>query len=205
MKRALILLALAAMFLLHAQEQPPSAVPAPHATGTERTGEAEHESLPNEIWWKWANFIILAAALGYLIKKYAGPFYISQTEEIQNGIREAAAVKAEAEARAAEIERRVATLQVEVEALRAGSKSEIESEGARMRQDTAAEIAKIQGRAEQEIASAAKNAIQDLRTYSAGLALSLAEQQLRGSLTPTTQDALVDSFVKDLRTKAAQV
>jgi len=198
LKRLLLLFALLAMALVHAQDHAGTAA-------TEKTHEAEQAELPNEMLWKWANFVILAVVLGYLIKKYAGPFYISRTEEIQKGIREAAAVKAEAEARASALELRVANLQNEVAAIRAASKTEIEFEGARIQQETAAEIAKIQARAQQEIASSSKNAIQDLRAYSAELALNLAEQQLRGRLTPGAQDGLADSFVKDLRTKAAQV
>ena len=62
--------------------------------------------MPNEIWWKWANFAVLAAGLGYLVAKNAGPFFRSRSEEIQKGIKDAAQVRAEAEARASAIEKR---------------------------------------------------------------------------------------------------
>ena len=56
-----------------------------------------------------------------------------------------------------------------------------------------------------EIASAAKLARQELKAYSADLAVQLATRQIRERLTPTTQDQLVDNFVKQLQTqKVAQ-
>src|SRR5262245_21411633 len=110
--------------------------------------------MQNEIWWKWANFAMLAAGLGFLIAKNAGPFFSSRSEDIQRGIREAAAVRAEAEAKAAEIEKRISNLNAEVEALRKSSHEEIAREGERVSAETAQQIAKIQRQAEADIASA---------------------------------------------------
>jgi len=44
----------------------------------------------------------------------------------------------------------------------------------------------------------ARGARDDLRKYSAGLALDLAEQRIRSRITPSAQEALVDGFVDDL-------
>ena len=101
-------IALLAGTLVFAQEHPVANEPAGDATGHAQQGakhgeaHAEGEApMPNEIWWKWANFALLAGGLGYLISKHAGPFFRSRTEEIQKGIQDAAKVRAEAEARAA--------------------------------------------------------------------------------------------------------
>jgi F-type H+-transporting ATPase subunit b len=155
--------------------------------------------MPNEIWWKWANFAVLAGLLGWMIGKNAGPFFRARTEEIQKGIQDAAQVRAEAEARAAEIERRVANLSGEVETLRMKSKQEISAEGARVQAETQAQLAKIQARAESEIASAAKHASLQLKAYSAQLALELAEKQIKQRLDAPTQSDLAAAFISDLR------
>jgi F-type H+-transporting ATPase subunit b len=164
----------------------------------EHTGESEEE-IPHEIWWKWANFAILAGVLGYLTAKNAGPFFASRSAEIQKGIKEAALVKAEAEARAAEIEARIANLAAEIEVIRKNSREEISAEGARISAETAQTISKIQAQAEQDIASAAKTASLDLKAQAAELAIGIAEQQIRARLTQQTQDGLVDAFVHDLK------
>ncbi len=168
----------------------------------EHTESAEQNEMPNEIWWKWANFGILMAGLGYLVAKKAGPFFVSRSAEIQKGITEAAAVKAEAEARARSIEARISNLAGEVQALRKSSQQEIAEEGARISAETAHDIARMQAQAEHEIASAAKNASLDLKAQAAELAMGIAEREIRGRMTPQTQDGLVNSFVQDLQQEA---
>ena len=44
----------------------------------------------------------------------------------------------------------------------------------------------------------------ELRKYTAQLALDLAEQRLRSRLTADTQDGLVDGFLQDLRYQVTQ-
>ena len=172
----------------------------------EKVGEhaesAEQNEMPNEIWWKWANFGILVVVLGYLVSKNAGPFFTSRSAEIQKGITDAAAVKAEAEARAKSIETRVSNLGAEVQALRKSSQEEIAKEGARISTETTHSIAKMLAQAEQEIATAGKNASLDLKAQAAELAMGIAEQEIRGRLTAQTQDGLVNSFVQDLKQEA---
>ena len=72
--------------------------------------------------WKWANFAILAAGLGYLIRKHAPAFFEQRSLEIRQGIAEATKAKQEAEARAAAMERRLASLESEIASLRAGAR-----------------------------------------------------------------------------------
>jgi F-type H+-transporting ATPase subunit b len=173
-----------------------------HAEAAAKHGEGHAEApMPNEIWWKWANFAILAGVLGWLLSKHAGPFFRSRSEAIAAGIAEATRTRQEAEARAAAIERRVSNLSVEVEELRRRSHEEISREGERVRAETEAQILKIQARAQAEIESAAKHASHDLKVYSAQLALQLAEQQIRNRMTPDAQQRIADGFVSELRRK----
>lgn len=174
-----------------------------HAESTAKHGEGHDEQpMPNEIWWKWANFALLAGALGWLISKNAGPFFRARSEAIRGGIAEATRTREEAQARAAEIERRVANLSAEVEVLRVRSGEEIAREGERLRAETEAQIRKIQTHAEGEIAAAARHARKELKAWSAQLALDLAEQQIRSRMSPPVQEQLADRFVAELRQKA---
>jgi F-type H+-transporting ATPase subunit b len=132
-----------------------------------------------------------------------GPFLRSRSAEIRQGIVDAQQVKADAERRAGEIEAKIANLGKEIEQMRAGSRQEMESENQRLKAETANELAKIQARAQMEIASAAKHATQDLKAYSAQLALQLAEEQLKARITPQVQDSLVHNFARELGGKAA--
>ena len=149
--------------------------------------------------WKWANFVVLAGGLGYLIGKNGGPFFAARSVKIRKDMTEAGDARKEAEARAAEVDRRLANLEAEIAVLHADSGKEEEAETGRFGRHTAAEIVKTQARAEEEIAAAGKAARLELKRYCAELAVGLAEQKIRARMTPETQDALVRGFVRDLK------
>jgi|ERR1051326_362202 F-type H+-transporting ATPase subunit b len=149
--------------------------------------------------WKWANFIVLAGGIGYLIGKNAGPFFDGRNAQIRKEMTEAAAARKEADMRAAEVDRRLANLENEIATLRAEANQESEGEARRLAQQTAAEVSKIQAHAEQEIVSAGKAARMELKRYSAKLAIGLAEQKIRARMTPASEDDLVRSFVDHLK------
>jgi F-type H+-transporting ATPase subunit b len=198
----LILLALSALYAQEpAHRDPAGPAGTAHAEAAVEHGEGHEAPMPNEIWWKWANFAILAALLWWMINKYAGPFFRSRTESIQQGIREASAMRADAEARAAEIETRIGNLSADVETMRQRSREEMAAEGERVRAETALQMAKIQARAEADIAAAAKHARDELKAYSAQMAIGAAAQQLRSRLDGSSQERLAEAFIDDLRQK----
>ncbi|HVN27173.1 MAG TPA: ATP synthase F0 subunit B, partial [Candidatus Binataceae bacterium] len=131
---------------------------------------------------KWVNFAILLAGLGYLCAKLFPPFFRSRTAEIQRGIIEAQAIKKEADARAAEMETRLNSLGAEIENFRRQSQSEMEQEGARIRQDTERQMVRIQQQGQAEIETAGKIARRELQAYAAKLSLDLAAQRIRQRL-----------------------
>lgn len=186
MKRLLIALAIAAACAL-AQE---------HGVAAAAPGEAAHAD--PLIWWKWANFAILMVGLGYLVNKNLPPFFRARTEEIRKGIADASRIKSEADAKAAEMDARMARLSADIDALRAEAKQQIAAEGERMQAETRQLIEKIHSAAEQEIAALTRAARMELRAHAAGLAVELAGQRLRGAITAETQGVLVDRFVGSL-------
>jgi F0F1-type ATP synthase membrane subunit b/b' len=168
----------------------------------EHKSEAKSEQKEDSLMiWKVANFVMLAAGLGYLMRKHLPPFFHSRTTEIQKDITEAQQQKQAADKRAAEVEAKLATLGAEIEKFRTQAKSEMEQEGARIRQETAVQIAKLQKQAEAEIESSGKSASRELSAYAAQLSLDLAEQRIRTRLDGPTEAGLVDDFVKELGSK----
>jgi F-type H+-transporting ATPase subunit b len=139
------------------------------------------------IGWKWANFAILMVVLGYMGGKTLPPFFRSRTAEIQKGIAEAAALKADAERRAAAIEQRMASLH-----------TEMAKEGERIRLEADQHLARMQAHSEQEIAAMTKRATQELKAYSAELAIQLAAQRIRARMSEDVQGALLRQFVQQL-------
>ena len=175
-------------------------VPAAFAQEPEKPSEKpESFAEKHELELKWANFLILAGALGYLIGKHAGPFFAARSGSIRKDMVESEQQRQKAEAQAAAVDRRLANLEKEIAALRGEAQAEAQAENQRMGRHTAAEIAKIQAHAERDIASAGQAARTELKRYSAQLAVELAERKIRARMTPQTQDALVRGFVRDLK------
>ena len=164
---------------------------------------AEREE-PGASPWAWANFAILVAGLGYLIRKKSGPFFAARSLRLRKEILEAEETRKSADARAAGIDRRLANLAAEIEALRASARREEETEIERMRRQTEAEIARVHAQAEEEIAAAGKAARAELKRYAAELALGLAGQQIRARMTPDAQDGFVRNFARGLERPAGR-
>jgi F-type H+-transporting ATPase subunit b len=166
--------------------------------------ETKHESEQGDpwIWWKWANFLLLAGGLGYMISKRAPALFQTRSQEIQQAIAEAAQAKKDAEARAAAIELRLQNLETEIDSLRQSARSEMAAEGDRLRRETEHRLRRIQEQSLQEIAQITRAARDELRKYSAQLAIGLAEQRIRSRMTPEVQQNLVDGFILDLRSRA---
>jgi F-type H+-transporting ATPase subunit b len=166
------------------------------------TGATEHGS--STMFWGWINFALLAGGLGYVIKKNAGPYFAKRSLEIRKGMVEADEARAEAEAKVADVDRRLANLEAEIEALRHDARLEEEAEAQRAQRDAAAEMAKVQAQLADEVAAAGKAAALELRRYSAELALGLAEHKIATRMSPEIQGRIVKSFVTQLAQAGGQ-
>lgn len=158
----------------------------------ERAGEKDMTG------YLWANFVILAVALGWLIRKHGGPFLEARSEAIRAGITDADQRKAVAARRIAEVENKLATLGPEIEKLKADMRNEQARERDRMEARNAAEIEHIQQQGRQEVDSALKAARLQLEAHAGKLALQLAESKIRARMTPDTQRRLTRDFVGSL-------
>jgi F-type H+-transporting ATPase subunit b len=196
--------ACAAFALLLSASLIPAQEPPTTATAGEQTAhhKGEGENLGSSI-WAWANFAILAGLLGYLTVKKGGPWFASRSQSIRQGIAEAEEIRAKAEASAAQVDRRLASLETEIEKLRANARREQAAEAERIRLQSAADLSRIQEHATREIDSAAKGARLELKRYAAQLAVDLAEQKIRRQMTPQLQSALVENFARDLERPSA--
>jgi F-type H+-transporting ATPase subunit b len=172
-----------------------------HEGGEKKAGVEKEESFAEkyELELKWANFLLLAGLLGYFIGKNAGPFFEGRSSGIRLDMEESLRQRREAEAKAADVDRRLANLEKDIAALRAQSEAEAKVETELLAQQTEAEFGKIQAHAQQEIETAGKAARLALQRYSAELAMQLAEQKVRARMTPDTEDSLVQGFVRNLK------
>ncbi|MBI2688120.1 MAG: ATP synthase F0 subunit B [Acidobacteria bacterium] len=193
MRRLTLVLAFGALGIW-AQEHGAAPKAAEHAAGGHESSGQKEVS----IWWKWANFAVLAGGLGYVIAKNAPAYFASRNEEIRKGLEEGAELQREANARTAAMEARLKNLEGEIVEMKTRAKADIAAEGDRIQAETTVAIAKIQAHAESEIAAAAKNERALLKAHAADLALKMAEDKLRGQITSQTDAGLIQGFLKRL-------
>lgn len=148
--------------------------------------------------WEILNFVILAGLLGWMAVKQGGPLLAARSKEITEGLAAGENAAAEAKARAAQVQAKLANLDKEIAALRAGAKEERDREAERIRRETQAEIARIRTQAEHEVESAGKQARLEVQRAAAVLAIELAESKVKARMSAEVQDMLVTGFVSDL-------
>jgi F-type H+-transporting ATPase subunit b len=152
----------------------------------------------SEMLWRIVNFVILAAVLGVLIRKFAPAFFAARSEKITRELEEARRLTEESDRRARSIQERLASLDVAIQEMRVQAKTEMAAEHARLERETEQAVRKAFLQAEQEMAAAAKAARLELRAYAASLAVGLAEKKIAQRITPQTQHELMNSFVRGL-------
>ena len=153
---------------------------------------------PSMLMWQILNFLILFGFLWWLISKQGGPALRSRSQGISDGLAAGEKAKAEADARAREVQAKLSNLEKEIAALRDSAREERERESERIRRDTQNEIARIHAQAEMEIEAAGKQARAEVQRAAAKLAVELAETKVRARMSPDVQSALLESFLKDI-------
>lgn len=159
---------------------------------------AEHKGGVPEVsvLWKWANFAILFGVLAYLSSKQVGPLLKKRAEDITEGLAAGERAKADAEAKAREIEGRLSNLEGAVAKMKSEAAEIRDREAERIKRETKNEIERVQRQAEIEIESAGKLAALEVRHHGAKLALDLAERKVRERMNPELQSVLVSNFAK---------
>jgi F-type H+-transporting ATPase subunit b len=177
---------------------------ASYALPQESSAKSESQAAPENpmTGWKWANFLILAAGIGYLIGKNVPPLFRKQSDEIQSALAEAAKIKHEAGLYAAGVEARLKNLEREIASLRESAHAETRAEGARLRAEADHHLQRIREQSAQEIALMTRAAKDELRKYAAQLAVGLASERISSRMNPALQENLVNSFMGDLERRA---
>jgi F0F1-type ATP synthase membrane subunit b/b' len=160
--------------------------------------QREEEQVDRLLVWKWINFGILVAGLGYVIAKTAPGFFNARTSEIQKAIKDATGLKVEADFRASEMDRRMATLSAEVQKLRDAAHLELEREKQRIEEETQTALARIHESTHREIDALRQHAAHAVREQAILLASQLAISRLRERPDQVNQSELVRSFSSHL-------
>ena len=195
-----LMLMLASAAPAAAQEHPP-AQPDAHATADAHAPEGEHgqehgilASLASLL-WPTANFLILAGGLWWFLKDPMSAYLRDRHASIRKDLVEAAQLKSSATADLAEIDRRLAALPGEIAALRRRGADEIFAEERRIAAQAAVERERLLEQTRREIELQVRLAKRDLTAHAANLAVQLASDRLKQTLTTDDQQRLADRYL----------
>ena len=178
----------------------PEARPAGEPQEAVEHGEAaEHEEGLLPVVARLVNFAILIGTLVYLLRSPLVAYMNDRGTQIRSDLVNAAEMKRTAAAQLEEIDRRMKALPGELEALRAQGAQEIAAEAARIRAAAATERDRLLEQARRDIDQHVKIAERELVSHAADLAVGVAAERIRKSITDDDQKRLADRYVQQLK------
>lgn len=152
--------------------------------------------------YRWINFLIFVAVLVWVFVKKTPPYFRGRQEAIAAAIAESARAREEAERQQREAEAKMATLDKQVEELRARARRESGAEALRIRALAQEDAKRIELAGQVEIRAAERAAQLELQTIAARRAIDRAETLLERQMTQQTDASLFRGFVAELEGSA---
>lgn len=193
-----ILLAIGACGFCVSRIAAPSVALAFQAAPEHEDAEKEEAAEKRELIYKIINFVILAGALGFVLRKPMAEFFSGRSASIRKALEEGTAALKESQARLEAVEAKLNRLAGEIAAFRANAEKEMQTEHQRMAEETAREAEKILETARMRIDTATRGAKLELQAFTAQRAMELAEQMIRQRLDEPSRQRLVSQFVETL-------
>jgi len=207
--------AIAAPWSARAQEHAPAAPAAttaaqpPHETpaGTPASGEA-HEA-PHEAGWmptiaKIVNFAILIGVLVYFLRAPLAGYMTGRIAKVREDLVTAAQTRETASRQLAEIETRLKALPGELEALKRRGADDIVAERARIETAAETERQRLLEHTRREIDMRMRVARRELLELTANLAVGVASERIKTSITAEDQSRMIDRYATQLKQGARQ-
>jgi F-type H+-transporting ATPase subunit b len=152
--------------------------------------------------FRWLNFLIVFGGIAYLIAKYGGSFFRGNAKAISASIREATAVKVEADRELREVETKIARLDQDVAEMREEARRNWAAESERLNTSAQAEIEKIAHAAREELSASERAAQQQVREMAASLAVERAAALVSSMMNTEVRSRMFQSFLGELGRRA---
>lgn len=174
-----------------------------HAAPASHEEEAAHDPGWWPTIWKTANFAILIGVLVYFLRAPLMGYLDGRIGKVREDLATAAQTRETAVRQMAEIAATLAALPAELEALRARGAEDLVAERARIEQDAQVERQRVLDQTRREIDMRLRVAKRELLELGATLAVNVAAERIRTTITPDDQARLVDRYAAQLQ-KAGQ-
>jgi F0F1-type ATP synthase membrane subunit b/b' len=145
--------------------------------------------LPTVI-WKTANLVAFIGVLIYLLAKPMRAFFHSRRDAIGRDLEDAARARRDADEMRADVERRIASLSSEIQALQERMRREGERERDALARQGEEEAARLLAQVEQQAARRSEEARVALAREAASVAAGLAWELLQKEVTPADRERI---------------
>lgn len=159
-------------------------------------GEAEAKGWVATDTYRVMNFVVLAAALVFLLRKPAKNALNARIEGIQEQLQELEARKGEAEKQLAEYNEKLARLDQEAEQIVSNYIEQGKEAKARIIEEAKATAEKLEEQAKRAIEHEFKKAKEKLQAEVAEQSLAKAEELIQARITDDDQEKLVDEYLE---------
>jgi F-type H+-transporting ATPase subunit b len=185
-----------------AHGQPAAAEGHGAAAAAKSEGGAEGEGHGESPWALVArlfNFAILAGGLFYLLRSPLMGFLEQRGVSVRSELKKAADLKKEAAAQIEQIDERMKALPGEIDALKRRGSEEIKAEEARIQALAETERRRLLDQAKREIGTQLRIAERDLKKRAGELAVEVATERVKRTITARDHARLVERYVSQVR------
>jgi F-type H+-transporting ATPase subunit b len=171
------------------------------AAGSHGGGQQPHEESLLTTIARLFNFAVLVGGLVYFLRSPLAGYLASRSQQIRGGLESARETTDRATARLAELDNRLQMLPAELDALRKKGVAEIAAEERRIQAQAEAEKKRLVDDVQRDIDVRVRVARKQLAEHAAELAVGLAADRVRQTITDADQARLIDRYadqVKDI-------
>jgi len=151
-----------------------------------------------DLFWRFANFAILAGLLFYYTRKPIAAAIKNSIESVKKLMKEAKESRKNSEARMKEAEEKLAGVDKEINELLASARKEGEAERERILAEASGALEKLKAETSMAIEQELKKAKDILKRETADAAVALAEEILSKKITPEDQSKFVAEYLEKL-------
>lgn len=152
----------------------------------------------NEVIWGSIGFLVVFTLIVWKGGPAIKAMWNGRIEKIASELDSAAAARAAAEAKLAEVESNIANADAERQRIVSSARTDAETVRAQIISRAGTDAADIRTRGAADVEAAKSQATSDLQAEIGALAIGAAEQVVTASLDPSTQSELIDKYIANV-------
>ncbi len=171
-----------------------------HAVSAEGEHPEKHGSGSSGFIGKVLNFLILFGGLTFILRKPMSRFLRERVDGIKVDLEETRASRKEKQKNLKNIHNRLKKVAGEARSIKLEAENIGKKDRERILQEAGIEAERLKESAKQDIELLSQFGIQELKTYTAEVSITIAREKIRKKMRPESQAILIDRSIKKLET-----